>query len=335
LGAAALVLGIILFVMLVAYAPDAVPYSPNNYGWNGIESVSAHYAFHPISSNYGALSKNKSSVLLVVAPVSNFTSAQANLTLSFVKGGGTLVIADSYGFSNSLLAQMGTGIQIHAGIGIYDDLYNWKAPSLPTALTTTAASIQYSAQVVHVKGIALNAPSPIQFSATKAVALAVTSPYSFESLRNDSNPSASAFARGPFTVGVIEKLGNGTIVVIGDSQFFTNPMVAVADNGVLNSNLFSNSTVYLDTAHWPPNTSAAIKAGISATYSLMSEPGLRYILTLVFIGAIFGVMPAFAIFARSEGQVKTVREDSRMYEPKYLQQIRKDRERFGIPDQAV
>src|ERR1700726_299034 len=45
-----LVLSFLLFLLLIAYAPDSVAFSPNNYGWNGLQDVYSAYGMHPVNS---------------------------------------------------------------------------------------------------------------------------------------------------------------------------------------------------------------------------------------------------------------------------------------------
>jgi hypothetical protein len=327
---ASIIIGIILFLALVSYAPDAVPFSTNNYGWNGLEQIAAQYSIHPIDSisNATLLHRGTGAVLLVIAPVSNFTVAEAGYALSFVKSGGTLIVADSSGFSNTLLGAMGVAIGIQSAYALYDSLYNWKAASLPEAIILPSAVSTFSSDLSGVRTIALNQPSPVSV-AGPSVAVAATTSYSFESVKPAVqllNANPVSVGSGPFNVAAIEKIGYGRVFVIGDSEFFTNQLVGVANNNVLISNLLSNSTVYLDTSHWPSNTSASLKAELASAYSIISKSGLRYLFTLAIVGAAIGLSEIFTL-QRNE---KKVEEKAKLeYDQKILEKIRKDRQRAG------
>jgi hypothetical protein len=321
--AAPVVLAVILFIALLAYAPDAVPFSTNNYGWNGLQQVSSQYSLHPIGS-FNDLQSTNRSVLLIDGPVSSFTPGQASAALDFVKSGGTLVVADSSGSSNSLLGLMHAGIKIESGLAVYDNVYNWKAPSLPNSLVLPAASGAFPTTFAQVSGIALNDPSPLLLNGS-AIPAAETSPSSVETNRS-SAPNPNAVASGPFTVAAIEKIGAGNLLTVGDSEFLTNSMIGLAGNRVLVSNLFANSTVYLDTSHWPLNTVGSLKADLLQAYSAMTGSYLRYLFTLLIIGAVIGIRPFYDILRQSEtepGYVKDLTIPEK--DPKILERIRKER----------
>jgi hypothetical protein len=340
---ASFVLGFILFVLLISYAPDAVPFSPNNYGWNGLHQLSSQYSIHPISSIDDATASanlNTSAVLLIIGPVSGFTPSEAASALRFVNDGGTLVIADSDGVSNSLLAMMGASMRIQGNYAIYDSLYNWKGPSLPTAVITPQASTNFPLIVDRIRGVALNEPSPIVFvqgNGSSPIAIAITSPNAIEVPRSSAGNSLAfpleatipdKIASGPFTVAAGEKLGSGTLILIGDSETFTNSMLGIANNGVFASNLLLNSTTFLDTSHWPPNTSASLKAEFSSLYSSIAGSGLRYLFALGLIAASFLMLPMSSAFRASGEQTsKGHALPEREYDPKILEQIKKDREK--------
>jgi hypothetical protein len=338
---ASIILGCIIFIFLIAYAPDSVPYSTNNYGWNGLEQVYSQYNVHPISSiTAAALSQNLTrSVLIVIAPVTNFSSSESSSALKFVKGGGTLVVSDSTGTSNSLLSQMGVGIQVEVNISLYDNLYNWRAKSLPTALILPSAASAFPQILAGVSGIALNEPSPLNII-SGGIAVAITSTNSYESGRSSNLLSSlqsirpTSNASGPFTVGAIDKIGTGTLLVIGDSQFFTNPMLGLANNNALISNLFSNSTVYLDTAQWPPNTIASIKADFALIYYTISQSGLRYLFALGIVGVSIVMLPIISIFRRNDEEFGTARTTERVRDPIILERIRKERAKLNAGEDS-
>jgi len=106
---AAVVLAVIAFVLLVQYAPDSVAFSPNNYGWNGLQEVSSAYNVNFTTSLSSLPAK---SVLAILQPSVNFSSADASSVRSFLIGGGTVLVADKSGVANSLLQGIGSGIVI-------------------------------------------------------------------------------------------------------------------------------------------------------------------------------------------------------------------------------
>ncbi len=348
------VISIILFILLVSYAPDAVSFSPNNYGWNGLHDVFSEYDIH-LSSTGVVLPQQQGtnrSVLLVIQPILQFSQSDALNVKNFVGQGGTLVIADNLGTSNYLLDQMGLGIRILTNLTVNDPVYNWKAPSLPTAIVPHLTSNQYGF-LAGVVGIAMDEPSPLTIiRGSSALVVASSSPESFDANRTELlgspnllqilNGAASValkpIAKGPLPLAALQTIGKGTVIVVGDSQFFTNPIWKIANNQILIGNLFSNSTVYLDSSHWQVNTEGVLRTEIASIFAVISRFPLDYLLTLGFAGAALLLLPVYtgAIGAgkRRKRSVKSFEASSSSetssFNKDILARVRKDREKYGI-----
>jgi hypothetical protein len=327
------VVAALLFVALVAYAPDATAFSPNNYGWNGLQTVASKYDLH-FTASLAGLGAGQRTVLIVMQPVSPFTSADAQDVGSFLRQGGTVVVADNNGMSNSLLQGLGLGIAVQGQYAVLDSTYNWKENTLPTILVYPFAQKQFPF-LSGVQGVAMNEPSPLFIRPDSgAEAIATSSPLSVETYRSSLSASAlllgspKAVAQGSIVVAAIQHVGNGTVLVVGDSQFFTNPTFNVADNSVLIGNLFTNATVYVDTSHWPVNTIAGLKADLGQTYGQLSQYPVRYLLALAFLGLAIGLVPAPQGEARPRR--KAAAKESTAFNPAVLERVRKDRERYGV-----
>ena len=327
------VVATLLFVALVAYAPDATTFSPNNYGWNGLQSVASQYDLHYVDSLAG-LDATHHDVLIVMQPASPFTSTDVQNVGTFLEKGGTVVVADSYGVSNSLLQGLRVGITIQGQYAALDSIYNWKDKTLPTALVYPSAQKQFGF-LSGVEAVAMNEPSPLVIQPDSgAQALAVSSPLSVEVNRSSLSTAAlllgspNTIAQGPFTVAAVQRVGSGTILVVGDSQFFTNPSLGIADNKVLIGNLFSNAAVFVDSSHWPSNTISGLKASLGHIHAQLSQYPTRYLVVLAFVGLAIGLVPT------SQGEAaqrkKAVGKELTAFNPALLERVRKDRERYGI-----
>jgi len=275
----AIVLAVLAFVLLVQYAPDSMAFSPNNYGWNGLQGVASTYNVNFTTSLSSLPAKG---VLAILQPSVNFSSADASSVRSFLMGGGTVLVADKSGVANSLLQGIGSGIVIQSRYSISDPVYNWRAKSVPTALVLPSAGAAYLA---NVSGIALNQPSPLALANSAASQVAITSQFSETQTGN----------RGPFVVMASERMGAGTIIVVGDSQFLLNSEWTIANNKVLIENLFANSGVFIDASHWmnSPLTSstAQVKAELRQIYATISTVPLRYLVVLMMVGVALALVP--------------------------------------------
>jgi hypothetical protein len=284
------IIGFLVFILLISSAPDAVPYSSNNYGWNGAHNLYSSYHVIQINSVSNLNSQNESkSVLLIVQPVSNYSLAESDAIKHYLDSGGFVVIADSLGESNALLNSLGVGITVDDNLMIQDQTYNWKNPSLPTALILSNDHFKFASSV---KALGVNVPSPLVIE-QGAQAVGISSPFSVALTRSSSlfSSSEKVLETGPFAVAGAEKIGNGTVLVIGDSSFFTDSELGIANNGILARNLFQNSTVYVDTSHWPVNTVSSLKAEIAYVYSSIAFVPTRYVLTLGIVGLALFLFP--------------------------------------------
>ena len=279
---AAIILSVLAFVLLVQYAPDSVAFSPNNYGWNGLQGVSS--AYH-VKFTTSLSSLPTRAVLAILQPSVSFSSAYANSVRSFLLGGGTVLVADKSGVANSLLDRIGASITIESQYSISDSVYNWKAKSVPTALVPPGA-VSRATYLANVSGIALNQPSPLALTSSEASQAALTSQFS----------ETQTGAKGPFVVMATEKVGAGTLIVVGDSQLLLNSGWNIADNKVLIGNLFANTSVFIDASHWvnSPLTSstAQLKAGLGQIYTTISAVPLRYVFVLLMVGLALVLVPS-------------------------------------------
>ena len=276
---AAVLLAVLAFVLLVQYAPDSLAFSPNNYGWNGLQGVSSAYNVNFTTSLSSLPARG---VLAILQPSVNFSSADANSVKNFLLRGGTVLVADKSGVANSLLRGIGAAITIESQYSISDPVYNWRAKSVPTALVLPNTGAAYLA---NVSGIALNQPSPLALANSAASQVAVTSQFS----------ETQTGARGPFVVMASERMGAGTLIVVGDPQFLLNSEWAIANNKVLIGNLFANTSVFIDASHWmsSPLTSstAQVKAGLRQISATISTFPLRYVFVLMMVGVALVLVP--------------------------------------------
>ena len=320
--AAAAMLGLLLFVVLVLYAPDSVAYSPNNYGWNGIEGISSAYHVNFTTSLASVPAK---SVLVIMQPNVNFTSADVDAVRRLLAGGGTAVVADRSGVANSLLTGLGSGITIQSEYSISDPIYNWKARSLPTALIDPAIASQFLL-AENVSGIALDQPSPLSLHDSADVSVAVTSQLSYDVAR----PNSSLVGEGPFVVAAAQKFGNGTLLVVSDSQFLLNSEWTIADNHALIGNLFTNSSVFIDASHWTASplasSTAQLKAEFRQTYNSLSGSPARYVLTVSSVLVAFTLVPSLK---SSRARPTVPGERSALFHKGFLEEEERGREKHA------
>jgi hypothetical protein len=277
-------LALIAFLFLAEYAPDTVALSPNNYGWNGLQGVASTYNVNFTTSLSSLPPKG---VLVIIQPSINFTNSESDHIRNFLASGGIVLVADNSGVSNYLLKTLGSSISIQSGLSISDRTYNWKSETVPTALVLPDVQARI-AYLAGVEGIALSQPSPLTLSSTKATEVAITSPFSTASPTGEGITSMS----GPFVVMADQSIGNGSLVVVGDSQFLINSEWTTASNRVLIGNLFTGTTVLIDASHWGASSTAQLKAELGSAFSFISAFPTRYVAVLLMVGFALGLVPS-------------------------------------------
>lgn len=278
-GVFAVGLSVLVFLVLVQYAPDSVAFSPNNYGWNGLQEVASAYRVN-FTTSLSSVPSN--SILVLTAPSMNYTASQAASIRSFMGRGGTVLLASNSIYADSLLVDLGGGLRMGVGYTINDSTYNWKSSSVPTALALPQTNPRYRF-MANVAGIALNEPVPLVIINSSAVILASTSQFS-----RSSFPEAP---RGPYAVMAAETFGSGTLIVISDSQILSNSQWTLADNKALIGNLFGNTQVFIDASHWGLSSTAQLKSELRVGYLLLSSSPMRYVVTVLLVAATIALIP--------------------------------------------
>ncbi|HKW05702.1 MAG TPA: DUF4350 domain-containing protein [Nitrososphaerales archaeon] len=313
------VIGSLFFIALVSLAPNSTPYSLNNYGWNGMQALGSEYGIQEVSSISQVHGSNQS-VLLEIAPSSQFSYSTGLLARDFLESGGTLVVADSSGFSNSLLRDIGAQILV-SGNTIYDPVYNWKQEIVPLVLTSNPGASPF---LSGVNALAMSNTSSILIEGQGATTIAYSSPQS-EAVNSSTKQIVSS---GPFSMAAAQNIGKGKLIVIADSTFFLDSVWTNGDNRLFANNLFQNSTVYLDTSTWPANSQTTINARLFSIYSLISSIPYRYMFAIAFVAMSFLIFQSLADIRSVKPEIPKETRRSR-FNNEVLRRVRRDRERYG------
>jgi hypothetical protein len=350
-----IVIGFIIFLVVGAYAPDSSAFSPNNYGWNGLHTIYTTYSFKPVNSlsdiKLPPTTFQNRTVLLIIQPATNFSSSDVLALKSFFRAGGTVMVADNYGYSNFLLEQLKAGVQISKNLVVVDPLYNWKSPVLSVGAVPHSLSVS-NRILSHVAGIAMDEASPLKITGYPGlVTFAFSSQVSFATTRSkvQSNPLSALSTinigklprneTGSLPLMTTQRIANGTLIVSGDPDLFMNELLGEGDNARFASNLLNDSTVYLDTSNWAADTSVGFKSELSGLYSELSQPPINYLATVGIVEAAVLIAPLYSD-AREAGRRRgklTWQDESNAdeadreeFDQEMLDRVRKDREKYGV-----
>lgn len=184
--------------------------------------------------------------LLIIGPTKDFTQAEGSLAGDFVRGGGTLLLADDFGTGNTLLEGMNATSRFSRNLVM--DLSFEKQPEFSVCF-----DIRESALTKNVTTMLLNYPSTLSIDSETTDAFAYSSVASWLDTNGD-NLQQWGEPRGPFPILAREHLGSGSIVLLSDPSLLINGMSEYMDNEQLKNNIINfvstgRSSVYFDESH--------------------------------------------------------------------------------------
>jgi hypothetical protein len=203
-----------------------------------------------------------------------------------VRRGGTLVVADDYGpHANELLWQVGASARLD-GRPVRDTQSNYRSAAMPVA--TPAADHPFAEGV---ESLTLNHGTVVEPG--EATPLFNTSEHAYvDADRNGRlGPNETLEVH---TVATVEPVGEGQVVVVGDSSAFINAMVERPGNrAFLRALLSGHGTVVLDHSH-----TEDLSPAVFAVFALRESAALQLGLGTLAIGAL-------AIWSRRPGSVRS------------------------------
>lgn len=254
---AAILIGLTVSIAWAAATPIADPYSTANPQWNGTSTLLA-LGFKPVKSNLlSALSTPAPpSIVFILGPSLQFTSAEADGLTGYLANGGVLVLADNIGSGNQLLALLGLPVRFDGRL-LLDTLFYTTQPTLPTIVNLPPSTLSTG-----IGELTLNYATALNITDARTVrTLASSTPFSFlDTNRNGKlDPGEPT---GPFPVLAETSVGKGSVIVFSSPASFTNGMLNVTDNTPLLQNILKTAppgNVLLDESHLTPSPFTATK----------------------------------------------------------------------------
>lgn len=261
IGIAVIVLGLGLLVPVVGTATD---FSIYNTGWNGTSGLAVKtyetgklvptlevrgtgVEVEPVIISFTRMDLNPgTSCLVIIGPSKAFSDADAAYAAQFLAQGGLVFLADDFGTGNSLLTKLGVSSRFSGNLIV--DLAFEKKPEFTVAYNFD----DQSPLTEGVSMMLLNYPSSISPGANATV-LATTSEASW--MDKDGNEFMDeGEPMGPFPFLTVERVGNGTLLLLSDPSVLINSMTDHLDNGVFVDNLLAycsqgRSAVIIDESH--------------------------------------------------------------------------------------
>ena len=269
---------VIVLVMAVWFAPSNDDFRSDNPSWNGIKDMSSSYAASPLRSLSDLPLLSQGSTLILI-PYLDFSPTELEALHSFVTRGGTLILADDYGFGNKVLIHLGLEARF-SGHALLDPLFNYKNKNFPRISHIIASPI-----TSNTESLTLNHATSLMNVET-GDALALSSSFSFLDL-NDNESWDEGEPTGPLPVISHHNLGSGRIILISDPSIFINSMENLASNRTFIQNIaaITISQLLVDQSHLPPTNLHQTKSLLASVRDSVTTP----------VGAVSLVIVALAI----------------------------------------
>lgn len=250
--------GVALTVLLGAY-PTTDDFDGQNPFWNGLSSMVAEFAMQEVTA--GALPRDGANVWLLLIPGVPLTGPEIQRVADFVsRDGGTLVLADDFGYGNAVARSLGLR-DVFSQQPVIDPLIHGANANLPQVTFQRPGSDI---------SIVTNQPSSLQNLSSEDVQ-ASSSRFSFldtnaNGLWETQEPS------GPLPIFAVIPLGAGSVNIISDASVFINGMFT--KNRPFAGMLFSGRTALLFQSENTHSRLGEIKNVISFANEQLKTPVL-------------------------------------------------------------
>ncbi len=215
-------------------------FSMTNFSWNGLSTLAGEAGARPLYNISGLSDRGSGDTLLILGPTSNYTYDESIQVLSFLRRGGTVVVMDDFGSSNSLLYAISSPISIYP-VPLCD--YESYHVNMTFPIVSDISEMPFTK---NVSSIVLNHPAVLNVTGDARI-IASTSRYAWLDFNHDSTLD-SGERMGTYPVAAICDYGNGKLIVFSDADLFINGMLDKGDNHALLQQLLAGS-VWLDVSH--------------------------------------------------------------------------------------
>jgi hypothetical protein len=243
--------GLLIAVVLgvgVAASTSGAAFGAYNAEWDGASDLRAigtdAGADVEIVRNVTAYRDHEANetVAVILSPDRDYTQEEREQLGTFVREGGTLLVAEDFGTrGNDLLAGVGASARFDGGL-LRDEREYYRAPALPEATNVSEQPLTDG-----VGSLALNYGTPVQPG--EATVLVSTSEFGYVD-RNRNGELDDAETLGSYPVATVESVGEGRVIAVGDPSLLINAMVERPGNRAFATNVLgSRETVLLDYSH--------------------------------------------------------------------------------------
>ncbi|MBA7690026.1 hypothetical protein ES703_98545 [subsurface metagenome] len=237
---------VIILAVAVWFAPSNNDFRTDNPYWNGAREISTSCPFSPLESLHDLPTQPQGTTLILI-PYLSFTPDELEELNDFTTSGGTLILADDYGYGNQILEYMGLETRF-SGQPLFDPLASYKNKWFPRI-----SRLESSPLTSNIEELVFNHATCLT-GVEDGDAIALSSSFSFLDLNGDQVWGEDEPA-GPLPVISQHNLGSGQIILIADPSLFINSMQPMENNYDLIQNIaaITTSELLIDQSHLPPS----------------------------------------------------------------------------------
>ena len=258
---------VVLLVVAIWFYPSTSDFNAKNQAWNGAEEFYNKFGATPVKS-LDELPQNPGDTVLIVIPYVDFSQTDLAALKQYVSGGGTLVLADDYGYGNTVLEYL----QINAsfnGTPLLDPLFNYKNSYLPRVTNFTASAITQN-----IVSIVLNHATSLDTGAGVQI-IAQSSTASFLDLNGNQSLDVEE-PTGPLVVAAQTNLSKGSVIILADPSIIINSMLDMENNSAFIGNIIKSkgpdAAVMFDESHLPKDNLDEAQSGLAALRDKLATP---------------------------------------------------------------
>ena len=255
---------IVLVLLMVWFLPLDEDFRLENPLWNGFKNLSDDYAVQPVES-FADLPSPSKAITLIVVPYLEFTQEELSELDRFVREGGSIILADDYGYGNQALEYLGTTVRF-SGDSLLDPLANYKSPYLPKIIHFNPNPL-----TTDLENLGFNHATCLLNTDNRSI-LALSSSFSFLDTNGNGRYDESEL-EGPLPVMFRQEIEKGELILVADPSLFINSMETIGENEILIRNIVADANaLYIDQSHLPPSDLHRSKDLITRGREFIAEP---------------------------------------------------------------
>jgi len=257
----------VLIAVVMWFYPSSEDFRVENPFWNGGKAFAAHFDASTVRSLQD-LPADPEGTVLVVIPYADFDQADLEALESYVSVGGTLILADDYGYGNEVTDYLRLDTTF-MGEPLLDPLFCYNNRWFPRVTDFTP-----SAPSEDVESIILNHATSLEVGPGSEV-IAWTSRSSFLDLNgnmewDEGEPS------GPLPIIARVDVDEGMVILIADPSVVLNSMRGLEDNEKLIKNVleiqYEQPEILFDQSHLPEESLDEVKGAMRVARDGLSHP---------------------------------------------------------------